>query len=319
MIRSSLKLALIAASFLAVASGESQTSPAPPTAPIASPALAEIELDARLAALDGTDANAYFELAEEVAQDREDGARVALARTLYVLAFHLDRTKSGQRIAAASCIALADLATSERDRRWLSSIADTLDTRRYRPDWVRRAEEAASGQTAYLAATALGLVRSGDGVAARQVFDEPGVRPLIQKYERMLAPDSESGFTRFFEREAGKWPCPECHNARIVRKTGSGKDAQYRLCTNCEGTPGPELSTSGLIAQLRFESVLLAGIQRSWSAQVAADGGTPLRDPDPDEVAKVFGVDVSKPRWHAGQWVAPPAPASPPRAPAPGQ
>lgn len=302
-------LAFVLVLIPALAAGTAQKQP---SSEASTPGSFDAVLVEKLTALDGVNSNAYFELAEDVAQDRDDSSRVALARRLFVLAFHIDRAKSDRRIAAASCIALADLATSERDRRWLASIADTLDTRRYRPEWVRRAEESASGQTAYLAATALGLVRSGDGVAARQVFEEPGVRPLLQKYERMLAPDSESGFTRFFEREAGKWPCPECHNARIVKKTGSGKEAQYRLCTNCEGTPGPELSTLGLISQLRFESVLLTGIQRSWSAQVAADGGAPLRDPDPDEVATVFGVDVTKPVWQAGAWVASRSPIPPP-------
>lgn len=295
-------------------SGPGASAEQPPSAaPVQATAPLGETLESRLAGLNPASPEGYFELGEEVAQDRHDPARLALARTLFVLAFSLDRATPGQRVAASSCLALADLATSERDRRWLISIADTIDGRRYRPDWVRRAEESASSHTAYLAATALGLVRSGDGIAARQVLEEPGVRPLLVKYERMLAPDSESGFTRFLEREAAKWPCPECHNDRIVKKTGTGRDVQYRLCTNCRGSPGPQFPLSGLITQLRFESALLSGIQRSWSAQVAADAGAPLRDPDPDELSKVFGVNVARTVWQDGAWVAPGA--APPTVP----
>ncbi len=280
------------------------------------------ELRARLEALKPSDPKAYFDLGEEVADTADNPATLNLARRLFVLALHLDRARSGQRLSASACLALADLAARERDRRWLQSLAGTLDQRLAGPAWVRRAEKLASSQAGYTAATALGLVRSGDGVRARQALADPAARSLLHSYERLLNAAGLSGALRTMEREADRWPCPECHNQRIVRKLGSGREPQYRLCTNCQGNPGPIMSIPELVAHLRLESQLLSGIQRSWSAQVSADRGAPLRDPDPADIAPAFDIDPAKCVFRGGQWTEPGAPqgtgAPPTPAPAPG-
>ncbi len=273
------------------------------------------EITARLASLSPSDPRAYFELGEEIADIAADPATLNLARRLHVLALHLDRARSGQRLSASACLALADLAVRERDKRWLRSLAGTLDQRFAGPGWVRQAEERASSQAGYTAAAALGLVRSGDGVRARRALSDPGAKALLRSYERSLDPAGLPGALRVLEREADRWPCPECHNQRIVRKFGSARDPVFRLCTNCSGDPGPPMSVPQLIAHLRLESQLLSGVQRSWSAQVAADRGAPLRDPDPTDVAPAFGVDPAKTVFRDGQWVEPGATPATPRRP----
>ena len=275
------------------------------------------ELRTRLEALNPSDPKAYFDLGEEVADTADNPATLGLARRLFVLALHLDRARSGQRLSASACLALADLAARERDRRWLQSLAGTLDQRLAGPAWVRRAEKLASSQAGYNAATALGLVRSGDGVRARQALADPAARSLLRSYERLLNAAGLSGALRALEREADRWPCPECHNQRIVRKLGSGREPQYRLCTNCQGNPGPLMTVPELVAHLRLESQLLSGIQRSWSAQVSADRGAPLRDPDPADVAPAFDIDPAQCVFRNGQWTEPAAPQGTGVTPAP--
>jgi len=180
---------------------------------------------------------------------------------------------------------------------------------------VRRAEKLASSQAGYNAATALGLVRSGDGVRARQALADPQTAALLRSYERLLDPAGLNGAFRSLEREAARWPCPDCHNQRIVKKLGSGRDPQFRLCTNCEGNPGVATSIPELVAHLRLESQLLSGVQRSWSAQAAADRGAPLRDPDTADVAPAFDVDPAKCVYRDGRWVEPQASPAPTPAP----
>jgi hypothetical protein len=77
--------------------------------------------------------------------------------------------------------------------------------------------------------------------------------------------------------------------------------------------PGPVLSPSELLGQLRLEAALLRGIHRLWSAQIQADAGEPLRDPRPEDVAMIFRVDPNAVLYRHGKWI--PDPARPVPAP----
>lgn len=265
------------------------------------------DLLARLKSLDPERPGEYFRLGEDIADVIRTPADRALAQQLFVLAFELDRRRGrSARLAGSACLALADLAALERDRRWLWALARAVDPRFQRAG-LGEEESRESRVDAYRAATALGLMRSGDGVAAQQMLKEPGVRSTIQRYERLLSDTGDTGGLNVVTAEAQRWPCPECANARIVRKFGTNPP-EYRLCTNCQGHPGPKLTIGQLVTQLRFESRLLEGIQRSWSAQVVADGAEPIRDPEPSELAAAMGVDPAAVYWREGRWVAGPNP-----------
>lgn len=306
-----LSLALMAAAMPRGEAGQRPPSqPAPqPAAHPAWMASLPVEILSRLELLHPDEPSAYFELAEEVADIADDPGRLGLAQSLYAMAFELDRRRitgaAGRSLAASAALGLADIQILERDRRWLIAIAGTMDERYLLPDWTIAAWPSVSDDVAFKAATAIGLARAGEGREARRMLDQPGVRELLQRFERALGATGGGGALFRVERYADQWPCRECGNARAVTRPGP-RGPEVRLCPTCEGNPGPRLTEEEFIAQLRFESALLRGIQQSWGAQVMVDAGSPLLDPDPDELAATFGVDASRPYWRHGRWVAAP-------------
>lgn len=269
-------------------------------------------LQQRLEALDPSSPLAYFELAEEIAAEAVEPEHTDLAKTLFVLAFVYDR-ESGRPtwISPSACLALADASRLDRERRWLIAMAKSLDRRHAPPDWNYADPVRVSDETAYLAASAISAVRSGEGRRARDLMDRPEVRALIDRYETLLSPAGLPGEAQRLVREAQLWPCPECLNQRVTRKANVNPP-EYEPCVWCRGNPGMKLAPAELVGHLRFESRLLAGIHRSWSAQLASDGGSPVRDPDPDELAPTLGVDPRKAFYRNGRWVeSPDQPSSP--------
>ena len=261
---------------------------------------------ARLTALKPDQPEDYFLLAEDIADGADDEPRINLARTLFILAFELDRRAGGgSTLGASSALAIAKLERLDRDRRWLTAIAGAADRRYALPDWNVGASPSISDENAYKAATVLGMARSGDGREARRLFDQPGVAGVLRHYERAIGSTGETGALSRLDKYMQQWPCPECGNARTVSRPGPS-GPEVRLCASCRGNPGPRLTEEEYISQLRFEAALLNGIQRSWAAQVVVDQGAPLRDPDLEELAPTYGVDPGKPFWRDGEWVGSP-------------
>jgi hypothetical protein len=285
---------------------EAATS-APPE-PTDDPGVLPDDLASKLEALSPADSRAYLMLGEEVAADATSPEQVLLARTLYVLAFELDRRRrdagaSGDPgLAASACLALADLSRLEEDRRWLVALARSIDRRYASPDWSRAAQPSYSGEAGFKAAEFLGLVRSGDGHRARDLLADAEVAHVLQEYERMVGGLGSSGMLREMEIQSLQWPCPQCGNLRVTR-LGETNPPRKGICPTCHGNPGPTLSRGELIGQLRFESGLLDGIQSSWSAQMTLDQGAPLREPSPAELAPTMGVDADAVYWRDGVWV----------------
>ncbi len=269
----------------------------------------------RLEALEPTDPVAYFQLGEEVAEEFETPEELELARTLFVLAFHLDRDQAGT-IAPSCAIALAQLQGIGQDRDWLLSLTHALDQRYAAPDWRGALPSVGSDHDAYQAAVAVGRVRSGHGREATALLQDPDVMAMILRYEPLLSPANQPGSADWLMREARKWPCPECGFNRVSRAIDASNSG-YVKCRVCSGNPGPEITQEELIAQLRFEARMLNGVQRSWAAQVIADAGAPLRDPTPQDLAPILGIDHRKSLWREGNWIAPDRELSPPEPDAP--
>jgi hypothetical protein len=267
------------------------------------------ELPKRLEALSPAAPRAYLELGEEVASESADDVDRRLARQLYVLAFELDRRSKfpDPQLGGSVCLALAAVAESDDEKRWLTALAETLAPEGT-PDMRRiKSTTASRDPAAFDLATMLSFVRIGEGRRAAKILEKPGVSELLDKCDKLLQPGI-GGASRVRERIA-EWPiCSECRNHRTI------KDATgVHLCPSCHGTPGPILPAGELVGHIRTESVLLSGQQRSWAGQLIADGGATLRELDPSELAATYGVSAARPVWRLGVWVADPS-ASAPRA-----
>lgn len=315
---------MIVAQLIAVLLGLAQPEPPPKVSP---------ELAARLTALDPRQPSGYFLLAEELADEPTSEQSAALAVRLYVLAFALQpEPAAGASRDASTLLGLAAVEPRQSTRRWLEALASSVDRRLASFDWNVAAAPALSEQTAWRAATALGLARAGEGRDARKLLAEPGIIDVFRKYERVIGTTGREGALSRLQTSASLWPCPECANARFVTRQGA-RGPEIRLCPTCGGNPGPKLTPDEYVSQLRFESLLLNGIHRSWAAQLLVESASPLRDPDPADLPEVYGIDITAPCWRDGRWVAcegapkksvpaatpSPVPAPKPAVPAPSQ
>ncbi len=238
--------------------------------------------------------HSYFLQAEELAAEAQltdDRDTLDTARTLYVLAFE-QSADADPAVGPSVCLALADLARDPDEARWLRALARVIDTRASPdPDWAPTPPGLTPDRAAFDLATAIGYIRSGDGRRATPLLEQQDVSDLLDNTERLLSIGAYRGGAFRIRQHLQDWPaCPQCNergiNTRVIR-TPDGT----RLCPTCDGNPGPELSPAELILQLRYESLLLSGVHQSWAAQTAVDGGAPLRDPNPDELAPFFNVD----------------------------
>lgn len=258
---------------------------------------------ARLLALSPADPKAYLLLAEEVLDAATGPADTRLAIDLFGRAFELTRSRPGDRtIAASACHGLAEATGVQRDRRWYEAIALVVDPAGTAPGWLRKPPPTSVDAMPFRLAVVLGHVRAGEGVIARQVLAKPDVAQALRAIEPLMRRGGVPGGLSALEREAAAWPCRECGNKGVVRR-GNGPQPEYRACPACGGTPGPAMQGADLLAQVRLESWLLQGEQRSWASQLAADDGAPLVDPDPAALCPRAGVDAERMYWRQGRWV----------------
>lgn len=259
----------------------------------------------RLTALRPDDPNAYLELAEELLDRPPSPTARALVVHLLVVAFELDRLDGGSHHTAGSAaIALASLPSSRSSREWLLATAQRLDQRHAAPLWLAPPDSETEQSNGYQIALVMGFVRAGQGTMAKQVYSKPDVAASLDAFDRTMKTMGASGGADGLRREAERWPCRECDNKGVVRRTIGGS-SELRRCPNCGGMPGPRLTPAEYVAQLRIESHLLSGRQRSWAAQVATDDGAPLIDPDPAALPALFRVDATRTLYRNGEWVAP--------------
>lgn len=260
------------------------------------------DLDDRLVALTPSDPLPYFLLAEEIADEADSPQEMRLARHLFIVAYEIEREQNrGRPLGASICLGLRQIERVDDARAWLSAIAGALDPRYSSRDWNVSTDTNEDADAALKAAQMLGFARSGEGTRALMLRDDPDVVDMLDRFGALLGAGSMARIDTMMR----SWPCPECHNERVVSRTG--RVSQTRLCNMCVGNPGDDMSRAELIAHLRFESRLLNGVRRSWSAQAAMDEAAPLLDPEPNALAPQLSVryeiDPSLRYWRDGAWV----------------
>lgn len=259
-------------------------------------------LPARLAALAPDDPGAYFLLAEEVAAEARSDAEYDLARQLFALSYQASRRNGEPASAtAAVCVALADLTASEGDRRYLLSLARSLDPRYSTPDWSGGGDSPFAEATSYQAAVAIGLLRAGRGRDLDRLLDDPAVAERFGEGTAATFGGSPSAAIAQGRRYAGAYPDDECRGRRVVA-TRSPEGRSYELCPICSGAVGPELDQVTRLSLVRDEGRLLGIASDSWAAQHRLDGGQVLRDPDPDEIFTIFAVRRDAYYWRGRSW-----------------
>jgi len=260
------------------------------------------QFNAPLTALDPAKPDEYLRLAEDVFDFDQSPTGVTLSTQLLVRAYWIDLHDGGDtQIAASSCLALAALPGSTHVESSLKALAQRLSPHAASVIKKSSSKQPRFESAGYQIASILGMIRAGDGGWANQLISRPEVAAALEAVDSLLRRLGVSGGAEEIRREAKRWPCPTCSNERIVRRS-SGAEASWRICSNCGGLPGLRLSDAQLISHLRAESLLLEGAQRSWAAQIVADQGVPLIDPDPTTLPLIFGIDPSRLLFREGTW-----------------
>lgn len=258
----------------------------------------------RLSALTPEEPEAYYLLAEEVADRADDPEDIRLAQQLYVLSYELSANgQAAPWLRPSACIALASLERDPSRRRWLFAVAALLDDRYagIARDNQPLAEFPESLRLAF--AEYLGLVRAGRGALARTRFDRPGMSDLLEAVgEAVIGLQNAPSLARI-RGEAGVWPCKQCSNARSV-PDASDPETRRVLCPNCRGNPGPLLSDEDRLGYIALEAIALRADGRTWSAEHAMLRTGPLLDPDPTRVAAIYRIDTTRPVYKSGEWIA---------------
>lgn len=257
----------------------------------------------RLGALEPAEPEGYLRLGEDIAALSEDGdTRMRdIARRLFVLAFVHGDDDSDVPVRPAACYALAALEDSSDRRRWLRALAERVDTRYAAPAWRDRERGSGSIEDRVALAEAVGQVRAGRGRSAMDVMDRPEIAGLLERVAPVLDSAGGGASVRRLRTLAQRFDVPECGGRRAIPE-GPPSRRNYVLCPENEGNPGPTLQREELVAYLRFEAVLLESSPDSWAVELAAGDRPPLRDPEPEELAPLYGVDPARSLWRDGRW-----------------
>lgn len=294
---------LLAASMIATA--QDATPDLPPTssqpAPVEPVARSGVpNLSDRLSALRPEFPVAYFELAEEVAYELPFKEGQALARTLYVLAFELDRAGGGRTgLSRSACLALADLSTRNAERRWLQAMAAMEPGQSLRSGPPDAGESSGIDDAPFEMAVAIGWYRSEEYRRARDVMTREEA-PLVLRRSGVDKDEAEKFVAKLRDRVTRGVACDRCRNERVIRRAGEAGRPTLELCPLCRGNPGPRLDEKDYIETLRMEAALLGCRPASWAGATRLSGGQPLRDAEPDELAASFGVNARATLWRPG-------------------
>lgn len=263
------------------------------------------DLQPRLAALDGSAAEPYLLLAEEIAAEAVGDADVELARQLGVRAVEIASGGPYARHTAASAmLLLVELEPAGPRRAELLSILTQIEPDAPIERLIGATRNRTDDANRLRAAIAVGAARSGEGHRARQLLEDPRVAETLERFAGVYAPAGGRPLASYLADLAVDWPCPVCSNdgARRAPRAGAGQARRdLELCPNCYGDPGPQLFGNARVALLRLEASLLAGDVTAWSRRLNASDA-PARAVSVDDLAVLFGIDPGATIYRDGAW-----------------
>ena len=225
--------------------------------------------DHRLSALDPAEPLAYFELAEEVADQARDESEQGLAIRLFALAGILD----ADRLGASACLGLLQVIDDPVRRRRLEAVLELLDDG---TDLVAQAgrdpDTSVSSSAALAVSVALGRYRRGDAVGAiRRLKGERGAIELL----RRSGGDLDS-------------------IRRLVDALGQARPSITAIFTPRE-----------LTSMLQVEVSVLGRARRSWSSDLLVTRARPIVLVELDDLGTIVGVETAKSVYRDGWWDVP--------------
>jgi len=234
----------------------------------------------RLAQLDPQRPDAYFLLAEEVADADSSVDSLRLAAQLYALAATLHPTE----YAASSALGLA--ALQPKTPSGASAAAE----------WSAAAQRWSPARVTALNTSVLDP--SAASLVARQ-----GVVDVITNIRRGLG-------RKALERL--KSDAVRSLFDRVMLSVPGGPAAVEKLAQQHVNATPPTLDLPVEQALLGIELALLAPDRRRWSDAILLGGDAPLSDAPLGTASEVFGADQQRSRWSAGQgWTAQPFQSAP--------
>ena len=212
---------------------------------------------------------AYFELAEEIADEAQDAEHRALAQRLYALAGLLDTPRLGR----SACLGVARIEMRDHLRRRLLAMASLLGASMGGGSFMGQREQTSYDESTVLSVmNAFSFYRRGLGMRALRELRKPDSRELLESLDHLL----RGGSARFLE------------NCRLYN-----------------GQVKPTIPEDQLVRMLKVELALLSGRQRSWSSELLLSSGSPLIEIEVQRLDEVLGVDPSRCLYRDGRWIRP--------------
>jgi hypothetical protein len=223
----------------------------------------------RLEALAPSEPMQYFELAEDIADAAADDRERDLARHLFALSGVI----APQMLGRSACLALAEMETDQVRRKRLRAMATMFDP--HSPVNAAAADPSTIGNETrdWPAVLDLGeafsALRLGRGSRAATIIRRHTVTELLDVLDRTAGIDRAR-----LEEEA-----------RATRRPSS-------------------LISPRVDEEMLLELALLAGAERSWSADLVLHGDQPFIEADPNLLVRMLGDNAARPYYRHGHWVA---------------
>ncbi|MGJ8635735.1 MAG: hypothetical protein ACSHX5_02690 [Phycisphaerales bacterium] len=262
----------------------------------------DLGLEDRLAVLHPSRSAEYLRLGEELLLFTNDEQSSRLGVELLVRAVVLGERNNQLSVASSACIALSDLATDDRDRRWMWDLAYLIDPTR-EGEWIQAQKDRVQTQVDEDAERCLYAIRYHQQPSGEELFHDPDVR------ERILQAGEAAGVSRgellgLLEREIELGKSDTCRGRLYIAERGA--PGRRLTCPDHLRALGMLSNDEDLRVFLRVE-MSLSGIQTdSWAGAVSMAKDRAVKLPSVADLAARLGVRSDEVFYREGRWVATP-------------